>query len=232
MRLTKLVLLVLIALLLGCATSTAADEKDRADLHDYVVVFLGASITNDFYYPVYDWDNFFPDYDFYKVIVAGTPDKSSGFDAIAALNPDIVVFKECGAYFDEGGDSDHPFLHSCMQAIADFCVSINATPVPATTLPIDPGYDNCTQAQLDDIIEYNVWLRSWAATNGWTVMEYYDAIAGGDGQLPADRHVGDGLHPNENGYINYLGPIVVPTLEGLVSAVTEASMGWIKATFH
>lgn len=190
------------------------------------VVFLGASITEDFYYPSYG--QFFPSYNFDKVIVGGNPDKSAGFPEVGSYNPDMVTFKECAAYFDEGGGTDHAFLHQCMQDIADYCISIGATPVPATTLPIDVGYASHTQAQLDDIIEFNSWVRNWCTSNGWACMDYYDWIADGDGQLPLAYHTGDGLHPNQAGY-NVLGPHVVPTLDTV--GIESASLGEIKAAF-
>ena len=132
------------------------------------MVFLGASITEAFYYPGYD--EFFPDYDFHKVIEFG-PDKSSVFPDIADLKPDIVTFKECGAYFDEGGDTDMPAMQGFMQDIADFCTTIGAVPVPTTTLPIDVGYGGHTQALLEDIIEFDIWGAGVRTTAGcaWTI---------------------------------------------------------------
>ncbi len=218
--------LLLLALLV-CVSCTAT-TADLTDLTDAVVVFLGASITEVFYYPGYD--EFFPDYDFHKVIEFG-PDKSSVFPDIADLNPDIVTFKECGAYFDEGGDTDMPAMQGFMQDIADFCATIGAVPVPATTLPIDVGYGGHTQAQLEDIIEFDIWVRGWCSDNGWECMDYYTWIADADGQLPREYHDGDGLHPNHDGYAE-LGPHVIPTLEDVELTTTGASFGQIKALFR
>lgn len=218
----KVLLVSLVLVFVSCGSVTATD------LEDSVVVFLGASITEVFYYP--SEGQFFPSYDFHKVIEFG-PDKSGAFDQVESYNPDIVTFKECGAYFDEGGDTDQGFLHYCMGDIADYCVRIGATPVPATTLPIDVGHGGHTQAQLDDIIEFNDWVRTWSSNNGWTCMDYYNWIADGDGQLPTAYHDGDGLHPNQAGY-DVLGPHVVPTLEGAVSSVGGASFGEVKSVFR
>jgi hypothetical protein len=216
------VLAVLICLAAVCGAGSR--DGGRADLHDAVVVFLGASITEVFYYPTEG--QFYPDYDFHKIVEFG-PDKSAVFGDIAALEPDIVVFKECGAYFDEGGDTDMPAMQGFMEDIADFCISIDALPVPATTLPIDVGYDGHTQAQLEDIILFDDWVRGWCDAEGWECMDYYTWIADGDGQLPTAYHDGDGLHPNQDGY-DVLGPHVIPTLEGVAWAVVPASFGRIK----
>jgi hypothetical protein len=217
----KVLLVSLSLVFISCGSVTATD------LGDMTVVFLGASITEAFHYPTYD--QFFPAYNFYKVVEFG-PDKSGAFDQVESYNPDIVTFKECGDYFDKGGDTDQAFLHECMQDIADFCESIGATPVPATTLPIDVGHGGCTQAQLDDIIEFDNWVRTWCTNNGWACMDYYTWIADGQGQLPTGYHDGDGLHPNQDGY-DVLGPHVVPTLEGAVSSVDNSSFGGIKSIF-
>jgi hypothetical protein len=219
---------VLIPALLLCVSCTTTTGAGPNDLTDAVVVFLGASITEAFYYP--EEGEFFPDYNFYKIIEFG-PDKSSVFPDIEALNPDIVTFKECGAYFDEGGDTDLEAMEGFMQDIADFCESIGAVPVPATTLPIDVGHGGHTQAQLDDIIEFDEWVRDWCADNGWECMDYYDWIADADGQLPREYHDGDGLHPNQDGY-DELGPHVIPTLEEVELTITSSSFGLIKALFR
>lgn len=213
-RITLAIIAMAIASVFLTSCCTTTDPVGGGDDPDTTVVFFGASITEAFYYP--NDGEFFPDNDFHKVIVGGNPDKSEGFPEVGSHNPDVVTFKECAAYFDEGGGTDHDFLHQCMQAIADYCVSIGATPVPATTLPIDVGCGSHTQAQLDDIIEFNAWVRTWAANNGWECMDYYTWIADGDGQLPAAYHDGDGLHPNLAGY-QVLGPNVLTTLGNVSS---------------
>jgi|GEM_PF-1304977 len=219
------ILLLSLILCVSCTTTTGAGP---VDLTDAVVVFLGASITEAFHYPTYD--EFFPDYDFHKVIEFG-PDKSGVFPDVQAYDPDIVTFKECGAYFDQGGDTDLEAMEGFMEDIADFCASIGAVPVPATTLPIDVGYGDNTQAQLDDIIEFDTWVRSWCATNGWQCMDYYTWIADSDGQLPREYHDGDGLHPNQDGY-DVLGPHVIPTLEGVELTTVDTTFGWLKALYR
>lgn len=184
------------------------DDNGAGPNNGSAVVFLGASITENFYYPNYG--EFFPDYDFHKVVY-GDADKSPVFSDVGSFGPNMVVFKECAAYFDEGGETDLAAMQQYMRDIAAYCNSIGATPVPATTLPIDVDCAGHTQAQLDDIIEFNVWVRAWAASNGWACMDYYTWIADGEGQLPTGYHDGDGLHPNQAGY-DVLGPHVLPTL--------------------
>ncbi|MCP4230171.1 MAG: hypothetical protein GY771_08480, partial [bacterium] len=60
-----------------CTTTDPIGGGGGGGDSDTVVVFMGASITEAFFYP--NDGEFFPDYDFHKVIVGGNPDKSEGF---------------------------------------------------------------------------------------------------------------------------------------------------------
>ncbi len=93
--------------------------------------------------------------------------------------------------------------------------NLGAIPVLCTTIPVDVGQGDCTQAQLNDLRAFNDWLRDYCAGSGIVLMDYYQQIADGQGQLPASCHDGDGLHPNEAGY-DVLSPLVIPTLEAAI----------------
>jgi lysophospholipase L1-like esterase len=77
---------------------------------------------------------------------------------------------------------------------------------------VDVGSGDCTQAQLNDLRAFNDWVRNYCSSQGIALLDYYDRIADGQGQLPASCHDGDGLHPNSAGY-DIISPIVIPTLE-------------------
>jgi hypothetical protein len=216
-------ILVFLAVVLFAACSTATDN-DHKDLPDMCVVFVGASITE-----AWDFDHYFSGYDFQKVIYYDW-DKTQVWDQVVAYDPDIVLVKECGAYFYADGTTPLGDYENCMQTMVSLIQGIDAIPVLATTLPIDVGYGGCTQEQLDGIIEFDNWVRSYCSSNNITVMEYYNTIADGEGQLPTDCHDGDGLHPNQHGY-DILSPIVIPTLESSVG-VQGRSVGSIRALFN
>lgn len=172
---------------------------------DTCVVFLGASITEGFNLP-----GRFPEYNFH-IVCEYSQDKSSAYDECMSYNPDIIVIKECGAYFWHdayGYDIVQGFMIDAME----YFTGRGVTVVPATTLPIDVGTDEYnTEIRRDNIINYNNWLRGYASDHGYTVMEYFNTIADGDGELPPAYHNGDGLHPNTAGY-DVLEPIILPTL--------------------
>jgi hypothetical protein len=170
------------------------------------VVFVGASITEN-----WDFDHYFGAYNFQKVIHYDW-DKTQVWDEVEGDDPDIVVVKECGAYFYDGGGTPLGDYEDCLRGMVDRIRGIGAIPVLCTTLPVDVGTGGCTQAQLNDIRAFNDWLRGYCAGDGIVLMDYYQAIADAQGQLPESCHDGDGLHPNEAGY-DLISPLVIPTLE-------------------
>ncbi|MCX6007122.1 MAG: GDSL-type esterase/lipase family protein [Chloroflexi bacterium] len=180
-----LLLLVLLTALFQCKTT---DGNGSGNLIDLTVVFVGASITEN-----WDFGQYFADYDFHKVIHYDW-DKTQVWNEVQALHPDIVLVKECGAYFYTDGGTP------------------GAIPILCTTLPVDVGHGDCTQKQLNDLRTFNDWVRSYCSAQGIVLMDYYQRIADAQGQLPTAYHDGDGLHPNTAGY-DVLSPLVIPTLE-------------------
>ncbi len=170
------------------------------------VVFVGASITEN-----WDFDHYFGDYNFQKVIHYDW-DKNQVWDEIRATNPDMVLVKECGAYFYSDGGTPLDEYENSIISLVGRIRAIGAIPVLCTTLPVDVGYGDCTQAQLDDLRAFNDWLRGYSSSQGIVLLDYYEQIADAQGQLPASCHDGDGLHPNSAGY-DIISPIVIPALE-------------------
>jgi hypothetical protein len=198
-----LLLLALLAALMQCKK---ADENGSGDPGDPTVVFVGASITEN-----WDFNHYFPGRDFQKVIHYDW-DKTQVWDQVQALHPDVILVKECGAYFYTGGGTPLGEYESSVQSMVGSIRSIGAVPILCTTLPVDVGYGDCTQAQLDDLRAFNDWLRGYCSSQNIVLMDYYQRIADASGQLPAAYHDGDGLHPNSAGY-DVLSPLVIPTLE-------------------
>lgn len=197
------VLLAAFALALGC--SCGGDDDDNNDTGKRVV-FVGASILES-----WDFNHYFGGHDFQKVCY-GDWKKSDAWSQVSALNPNFVVVKECAAYFYTGGGTPFNEYYAEIRRMVELIRGAGAVPVLATTVPVDVGVGGCTQAQLNDIRTYNAWLRSYCASNNIVCMDLYTAIADGQGQLPANCHDGDGLHPNSRGY-DKLSPVVLPALE-------------------
>jgi hypothetical protein len=199
------IILFSLVLLLAVNQCKKADSAGGA-LGDLTVVFVGASITEN-----WDFDQYFGGYDFRKVIHYDW-DKTQVWDEIQAHHPDIVLVKECGAYFYSGGGTPLGEYENCVRNMVDRIRNLGAIPILCTTLPVDVGQGDCTQAQLNDLRVFNDWVRGYCASQGIALMDYCLKIADGLGQLPSAYHDGDGLHPNAAGY-DILSPIVIPTLE-------------------
>jgi hypothetical protein len=208
-RLAFTLALCLIMGIVLCSCANDSTSPNSTNLTDQRVVFVGASITDG-----WDFAAYFPGYDFQKVIYYDW-DKTQVWSQVAALNPDIVVVKECAAYFYVDGGTPLGDYENCMIQMVANTRAMSAVPVLATTLPIDVGQGGCTQPQLNDIITFNAWVRNYCSNSGITCMDYYNQISDDDCQLPPSYHDGDGLHPNGAGY-DALSPIVIPTLEGAI----------------
>jgi hypothetical protein len=195
------------ALVFFGAACSSNDENGGGDNGDgnSVVVFVGASITE-----AWDFDHYFPAQDFRKVIHFDWK-KSDAWAQVPPHKPKLVVVKECAAYFYTGGGTPLNEFHAEIQTMVGLIRGIDATPVLATTVPVDVGFGGCTRQQLDDIRAFNDWLRGYCGQQGIVCLDLYAAIADGQGQLPRDCHDGDGLHPNGRGY-DILSPVVLPAL--------------------
>ncbi len=183
----------------GDATPPSGNEKETC------VVFVGASITE-----AWDFGYYFAGYNFHKVVHYDWK-KSDAWDEVTPFDPEVVVVKECAAYFYTGGGTPLNEFHAEVETMVGLIRGVGATPVLATTVPVDVGFGGCTQQQLNDIRAFNNWLRNYCGQQGIACLDLYDAIADGQGQLPRDCHDGDGLHPNEKGY-DILSPVVLPAL--------------------
>jgi len=191
----------------GCAVILGwACASDEDPLRYKRVVFVGASITEG-----WDFQRYFAGYDFRKVINYDV-DKTAVWDQVEALDADVVVVKECAAYFNAGGGTPLSEYYRIMERMAALIDRSHAIPVFATTVPVDVGFGGCTQAQLNDIRTFNSWVKNYCNTHGLVCLDLYAAVADNDGQLPTDCHNGDGLHPNRRGY-DKLSPAVIPALE-------------------
>lgn len=199
-------IILLCLLLLGTVSQCKKNDDASGPLAGLTVVFVGASITEN-----WDFDHYFNGYGFEKVIHYDW-DKTQVWSDVQALHPEIVLVKECGAYFYSGGGTPLGEYENSIRSMVDRIRNIGAIPILCTALPVDAGAGECTQAQLTDIRTFNDWVRGYCSDHGIVLMDYYQRIADSLGQLPASCHDGDGLHPNAAGY-DILSALVIPTLE-------------------
>ena len=206
----RLTLMAAAAALLFVAASCSEEENGGTEPPEHneketCVVFVGASITE-----AWNFNTYFAGYNFHKVIHYDWV-KSDSWSEVPPHNPKIVVVKECAAYFDLGGGTAFNEFYAEIKKMVGLIRGAGATPVLATTVPVDVGFGGCTQAQLDDIRTFNNWVRNYCSSQGLECLDLAAAVEDGQGQLPRDCHDGDGLHPNKRGY-DKLSPIVLPAL--------------------
>jgi lysophospholipase L1-like esterase len=141
--------------------------------------------------------------------------------------PDAIFIKECAAYFP--GD-----LHQYQELMKGWvkeCKKAGVIPIPTTVVPVVSDKNKTLKDQLMDfikkllgrpttatqlagILQYNDWVRVYAAQEGLTVLDLEAPLrtSQDDRSLRVDLHSGDGLHLNSKAY-QILDKTVVPTLD-------------------
>lgn len=142
--------------------------------------------------------------------------------------PDAIFIKECAAYFP----GDLRQYQELMKGWVKECRQAKVIPIPTTVVPVISSKNKIikervkdfiktllgrptTGAMLEGLLQYNDWVREYAAQEGLTVLDLETPLrtSRNDRSLRADLHSGDGLHLNSTAY-GILDTIVVPTLDG------------------
>ena len=97
-------------------------------------------------------------------------------------------------------------------------------PVFASVLPVS-DYHKDVDARFEvtktrppgTIRQINTWLQEYCRKEGFTYVDYFAAMADGNGFMPADM-ADDGLHPNSKGY-RVMAPLALDALNKTLSAV-------------
>ena len=115
-----------------------------------------------------------------------------------------------GGINDVIGDIPAATIEGNLQTMYD---QANADGVRVVPMTIGPFKNNASwtagrQTNLDTV---NTWIRSYAASKGWRVVDTYTGMGDGAGALAASYDSGDGLHPNATGYAA-LANLVKPAL--------------------
>lgn len=128
------------------------------------------------------------------------PTKSyfKGFFEPAPMNPDIVIIKECAAYFP--GD-----LVRFKSLVPKWVASIKASgrkPAVATVVPVTSEHAKNKPGRIEAIRAYNDWIREFAATEKLPLVDLEAALReDSKGRLlKAEYTSGDGLHLNRKAY--------------------------------
>jgi lysophospholipase L1-like esterase len=186
------------------------------------VVFLGDSITD-----LWRLNEYFPGRDFVNRGISGqTTTQMLGrfLQDVAALRPKAVLIlagtNDIARGIPVNGIEDN------LTMMGELAKAHGMKPLFASILPVsdyhkseDPRYEMTKVRPPASIQQVNVWLREYCRREGFTMVDYYAAMADSNGQLPADE-AEDGLHPNAKGY-RIMSPVALQAIDRAL-AVTPA----------
>ena len=170
------------------------------------VVFMGDSITD-----VWKLESAFPGRPYINRGISGqtTSQMLIRFRPdVIALKPKVVVI--LAGTNDIAGNTGPITLEAIEDNIASMAELAKANKVRvvlASVLPVSDYNRNAQGAAIvrtlarppEKILELNRWLKSYAASNKHTYLDYFSATVDEKGFLKADL-ANDGLHPNDKGY--------------------------------
>src|SRR3954471_3896324 len=181
------------------------------------VVFMGDSITDG-----WKLADYFPGRPFINRGISGqtTPQMLIRFRPdVIALQPKVVVI--LAGTNDLAGNTGSMTLESIednLVTMAELAKANSIKVVFASILPISDYNQRdgkpivrSTQRQPEKIKALNEWMKTYAATNKLTYLDYYSALVDDKGFLREDL-ADDGLHPNTKGYA-----IMTPLAEAAIA---------------
>ena len=184
------------------------------------VVFMGDSITDSWQNPKFG--GFFPGKPYVDRGISGqtTPQMLIRFRPdVIALHPKVVVI--LAGTNDIAGNTGPMALETIqgnLISMAELAKANSIKVVFASILPIS-DYDQrdgkpiirSTQRPPEKIKALNEWMKTYAANNKLTYLDYYSAMVDDKGFL-RDELSEDGLHPNAKGY-----EIMTPLAEAAIA---------------
>jgi len=137
-------------------------------------------------------------------------------EILANNNPDIMIIKECAAYFPpENNGSSMEAYQNLIRDWVNLCRGDGVIPVLTTVVPIDPDNPSNSNGQLESLLEYNDWIHEYCMHENISVLDLEAALRVSDTDRSLDPYYdsGDGLHPNDMAYPDRFDPILIPALE-------------------
>lgn len=129
--------------------------------------------------------------------------------------PDIIIIKECAAYFPREISSSIEKIDSWIRLLKEKGI----VPILATVAPVSAECER--KRGLDGMIlsinQFNERLREYAHTHGISVLDLNKALEDGSNEhyLIEEFSQPDGLHLNEKAYRIALDPLIMPVISGV-----------------
>jgi len=116
----------------------------------------------------------------------------------APKKPDIVIIKECAAYFPGDFKKYQDLVNKWIEQLRQAGIK----PVLATVIPVTEEHSRTKPGRLEGIIKYNDWLRRFAKNKNIYCLDLEEALRISDNKrfLRPDLANTDGLHLNQKAY--------------------------------
>jgi len=186
----------------------ANSKLSPAAKNEVRVVFMGDSITDSWQNPKFG--GFFPGKPYVDRGISGqtTPQMLIRFrpDVIALQPKAVVILAGTNDLAGNTGPMTLESIEDNLVAMADLAKANSIRVVFASILPVS-DYEQrdgkpiirTTQRPPEKIKALNEWMKTYAANNKLTYLDYYSAMVDDKGFLK-DELSEDGLHPNVKGY--------------------------------
>jgi len=186
----------------------ANSKLSPAPKNEARVVFMGDSITDSWQNPKFG--GFFPGKPYVDRGISGqtTPQMLIRFrpDVIALQPKAVVILAGTNDLAGNTGPMTLESIEDNLVAMADLAKANSIRVVFASILPVS-DYEQrdgkpiirTTQRPPEKIKALNEWMKTYAANNKLTYLDYYSAMVDDKGFLK-DELSEDGLHPNAKGY--------------------------------
>jgi lysophospholipase L1-like esterase len=165
------------------------------------VVFYGDSITDAW---TRNGGTFFPDKPYVNRGISGQTTEQMVVrfrqDVIDLRPQAVVILAGTNDIAGNTGPETQAMIEDNFRSMVDLARANNirvvlASVLPAAAYPWKPSAGNPTEK----IRALNDWLKSYAASQNLTYLDYYSAMAGPDGGMKPGISL-DGVHPNAAGY--------------------------------
>ena len=202
-----------------------ANAKTAAPLSDQArVVFMGDSITDS--WQSANYGGFFPGKPYVDRGISGqtTPQMLLRFRRdVIDLKPKVVVILagtndiagNTGTMSDEDIQANLMSMSQLAHANNIKVVFASVTPVSAYHTVVPRGVPQTTTRPMARIQAINDWMKSYAAANGDTYLDYFSAMTDQTGLMRTEL-TEDDLHPNAKGYA-----IMAPLAEAAIATALK-----------
>lgn len=202
----KTIIFLFITLLTVQVFAQKSEDKTTSTVNQNQVVFIGDSITD--FWDEQRFGGFFPGKPYINRGVTGqtTQHILARFQQdVIDLKPKVVVILAGTNDIYAGSTLEQTSAN--ISAMADLAKANKIKVVISSILPISDTVkgengqfiSNTNLRSPSKIVAMNKWLKSYAAKEGFTYLDYYGAMADKKG-FAKDGTTYDGLHPNKNGY--------------------------------